>query len=258
MALSHEEWRRALNAVADRYDQYRPRYPAELPDDVSRLARLPAQGQILEVGCGTGQLTTAFAGRGHSILALEPGEALAAHARRNCASFPEVQIEVTTLEDWDSAGRRFDLLLAAQSFHLVDRARRFDLAAEVLVPGGSLAVVWNFRRPGESPAHRVLHEAYARYAPELPPDQRGSDTQFEDEIDWSGRFGRVFMCRYLWTQDYSSAEYLGLLASHASHHTLASTARAALFKAIETGLAQVGGSISIEYVTRLYLATRRD
>ena len=119
---------------------------------------------------------------------------------------------------------------------------------------GALTVVWNYRLPGETEAHRVLQEAYARHAPTLSPDQLYSP--FEDDIDRSGLFGSVFMCRYRWTQVYTSAEYVGLLRSHATHHLLPEQSRSALFQGIGEGLERVGGKIAIDYLTRLYVAVR--
>lgn len=253
--ISKDEWRRALNAVADAYDGFRPRYPAELPQDVIALAGLKPDARIVEIGCGTGQLTTAFAARDYELVALEPGANLAAHARRNCASYPKVRIEVCKVEDWVPDGQ-FDLVLSAQSFHLVDPEQRFEVAARLLSPSGALTVVWNYRLPGETEAHRVLQEAYARHAPTLIPDQLYQDTPFEDDIDRSGLFGSVFMCRYRWTQVYTSAEYVGLLRSHATHHLLPEQSRSALFQASGEGLERVGGKIAIDYLTRLYVAVR--
>jgi SAM-dependent methyltransferase len=245
-----------LDQVADAYDRFRPGYPAPILPDVEFLASLPPRGRILEIGSGTGQLTATFAQRGYSIVALEPGTALATIARANLASYPNVQVVGSTMEDWGPDSAPFDLVLAAQSFHLVDLQRRFALAAGVLSPRGALAIVWSYRLPGDSPAHRALQAAYAHHAPPtLPPDQLWQDTPFEDEIDRSGLFESVFMRKYLWTQVYDPTEYVGLLESHASHHALPLPVRSALYDAIGEGIARNGGRIAIDYVTRLFVAT---
>lgn len=252
---SLDDLRRALDDVAEDYDRFRPRYPVALPADVADLAGLPEDGRILEIGCGTGQLTSAFAQRGYQLLALEPGASLARLARQNCAEHPNVRIERTTFEDWTPSGP-FDLVLAAQSFHLIDPARRFALAARDLAPTGALAVVWNYRLPGESAAHRAMQAAYARHAPMLSADQLKQDNPFQDEFDASGLFGKVQMRTYRWTQVYSAAEYVGLLASHGTHHLLPEPSRSALFQAVGEGIQRAGGEIRIEYRTRLFLARR--
>ena len=257
--LSHQEWRAALDRVADAYDRFRPGYPAEIAGDVAALAQLSSDARILEIGCGTGQLTRQFAERGYSMVALEPGASLAARTRANFAAHPRVRVEVTTLEDWVAPeGPPFDLILSAQSFHLVDGARRFPLAAGHLGANGSLAVVWSYRLPGESAAHRAVQAAYAKHAPpDLRPDQAWQDGPFEDEIDRSGLFGSVFMRKYLWTHVYDTEHYVGLLGSQATHETLPPPIRQALLDAVGEGVERSGGKIEIGFVTRLYVAGRR-
>lgn len=254
--LSREEWRSALDRVAEAYDRFRPGYPPELPTDLTFLAQLPCGGRILEIGCGTGQLTMPFARAGYAIVGLEPGKTLASLARAKLAPYPDVRIVVSTLEDWIPDTPRFDLVLAAQSFHLVDPRRRLALVAELLSPRGALAVVWSHRLPGDSPAHRALQAAYAQHAPALTSDQLSQDTPFEDDIVASCLFESVFMRKYLWTHDYVAADYLGLLRSQATHETLPPLVRAALFNAVNEGLARCGGHIAVSYMTRLYVATR--
>ena len=65
-----------FNEVAALYDEVRPGYPPAIVDAAVALAALPSGGRILEIGCGTGQITLPFAMRGYSILALEPGDVL--------------------------------------------------------------------------------------------------------------------------------------------------------------------------------------
>ncbi|MGB4804145.1 MAG: SAM-dependent methyltransferase, partial [Anaerolineae bacterium] len=64
--------------VADLYNETRTRYLDALIEDIIRLAALPADGRILEIGCGPGNATVSFARRGYRLLAIELGERLAA------------------------------------------------------------------------------------------------------------------------------------------------------------------------------------
>jgi len=253
--LSYERWRSALNEGADFYNISRPSYPSAVLEDVRRLAQLPDRARILEVGCGTGQLTTTFADAGFEIVAVEPGPDLAAHARANTEKYPNVQLEVSMLEDYEN-DTPFDLVLAAQSFHLVDRARRFEIAASKLKPSGSLAIVYNFRTRGDSPSHDAMREAYLRFCPDLPTDQELEDTPVEDDIAASGFFQTVYMTKHIWQQKYSADEYVGLLRSHATHIALPDEQRESLMAAVRDGIIDTGGSIIINYRTRVFVAQR--
>ncbi len=52
-----EHLRATFNASAGWYDKVRPGYPEALIDDVIAMSAIPEEGQILEIGCGTGKAT---------------------------------------------------------------------------------------------------------------------------------------------------------------------------------------------------------
>ena len=67
-----------FNDVAELYDRARPGYPSEIIDAIVERSGIPERGRILEIGCGTGQITLPFAERGYTIVAIEPGDRTAA------------------------------------------------------------------------------------------------------------------------------------------------------------------------------------
>jgi SAM-dependent methyltransferase len=150
---------RVFDEVPSLYDRARPGYPDAL------FAGLPALGDVLEVGCGTGQATRALMPLAASLVALEPGPDLAALARRR--GFP---VEVSTFEEWDAGGRRFDSIVAAQSWHWVDPAVGWRKAHDLLRPGGHLALLSHIvvRRPGEPEMYAETADLHERYSPGNP------------------------------------------------------------------------------------------
>lgn len=64
-------------------------------------------------------------------MALEIGLRLAARARQNLASYPDIQVVTTSYEAWDPGSARFDAVFACNSFHWVDPTTRFHKSAEV-------------------------------------------------------------------------------------------------------------------------------
>jgi trans-aconitate methyltransferase len=99
---------------AERYDRSRPSYPRVLVDRL--MADRPRA--VVDVGCGTGIAARLFAQRGATVLGVEQDPRMAEVARTH-----GVDVEVSGFEDWDAAGRRFDLLISAQAWHWVDPGR---------------------------------------------------------------------------------------------------------------------------------------
>ena len=79
-----EERTHWYSPAAQAYDKARPHYPAGLILHVAHLAQLGQHSKILEVGCGPGTATTAFAEFGCSIVCVEPNPDFCELARKNC------------------------------------------------------------------------------------------------------------------------------------------------------------------------------
>lgn len=159
-----------FNEVAELYDRVRPGYPDELFADLRAITGLTDGSSILEVGCGTGQATRSLAALGCSVTAVEPGPDMAAAARRRLAGVGDVEIELSTFEEWDDRGRRFDVLVAASSWHWVDPSIGWRRAHDVLRPGGWLALPGHVtvRRPGEPEVYAETADLHERFSPGNP------------------------------------------------------------------------------------------
>jgi protein-L-isoaspartate O-methyltransferase len=95
--------REAFDEVADLYDRARPGYPPALVADLAQLAALGPDSRVLEIGCGTGQLTAALAALGSTLVAVELGPRLAEVARRNLAGFPAVDAGAEGCRAWQTS-----------------------------------------------------------------------------------------------------------------------------------------------------------
>jgi SAM-dependent methyltransferase len=161
---------RLFDEVPELYDRVRPAYPDELFADLAAITGVDEGSSVLEVGCGTGQATRSLAALGFSVIAIEPGAGMAALARQRLASFDNVQVETSTFEEWDDQGRRFDLLLAAASWHWVDPSIGWSRAHGVLRPSRWIALIGNVvvRRPGEPEVYAETADLHQRYCPGNP------------------------------------------------------------------------------------------
>jgi ubiquinone/menaquinone biosynthesis C-methylase UbiE len=132
--------RTLFDGVARLYQATRPGYPAEIVESLAATAGVGAGSAVLEVGCGTGQLTGDLARYGSDLTAIDIGPAMIAAARRRLAE-AAVSFLACSFEDFAAAGSSFDLIVSATAFHWVDPEVKFSKSARLLRPGGWLALL---------------------------------------------------------------------------------------------------------------------
>jgi SAM-dependent methyltransferase len=128
----------SFGSAAAAYERGRPSYPPEAIDWL-----LPGDArQVLDLGAGTGKLTTRLVERGLDVVAVDPIPEMLEVLR---ASLPETRALLGTAEDIPLPDNSVDAVLVAQAWHWVDAARAIPEVARVLRPGGRLGLVWNTR-----------------------------------------------------------------------------------------------------------------
>jgi SAM-dependent methyltransferase len=85
-----------------------------------------------------------MAGRGPRVTAVEPGTNLNSLARQNLEGAGEVEFVNAQFEDAQLPRARFRAVFSASAFHWVGPEVSWQRAADVLVPGGTLALVQYF------------------------------------------------------------------------------------------------------------------
>ncbi len=134
-------YQRALfDGIAERYEASRPGYPAHVVDFVTATAGLAPGDAVLEVGCGTGQLTERLARSGFRLTAIDIGPSMIAAARRRLAG-ADVLFQVTSFEDLAATEASFGLVVSGAAFHWIDPGVAFTKSARLLRPGGWLALL---------------------------------------------------------------------------------------------------------------------
>jgi len=253
------EQRLVFGEVADLYHRHRPGYPEAVFDEVMAFGRLGRGARVLEVGAGTGKATAALVGRGLLVTALEPSPEMAAVARNQLRGASGWDVVGQAFEAWDPSGRRFDLLLAAQSWHWVKPEVGYLKAARILSPEGTLALVWNRPRMDPDPVTSEIDRVYRTLVPSLtgrPPGERQVDRT--SEIENSGHFQSVKVCRFSWDLEYSARDYRSLLLTQSDHRMLAPDLRDRLLAAVEDVIASSGRPYRVGYRTVLYLGRPRS
>lgn len=241
----------SFGAVADAYDRARPSYPTALIDDL--LAAAPADA--LDVGCGTGKAARLLAERGLPVLGVELDARMADIARAH-----GIAVDIGTFEQWDAAGRSFDLIISGQAWHWINPEAGAAKAAALLRAGGLLAPFWNVSFVDAGLRTRI-DAAYARVAPQVTDRsvvRSGGPTTIPpaaDQLRASGLFASVEHRRYPWEREYTRDEWLALIRTHSDHSTLPAGQLAALVDAV--GAAIGNEPVHAHYVTQAIFA-RRD
>lgn len=255
--------RETFNEDAERYDRARPRYPAQMFDDLAAAGVAPG-ARVLEIGCGTGQATVPLAERGYRIVAVELGADMAAVARRNLAGFDSVEVVTAAFEGWPLPGEPFDVVFSATAFHWIDPAVRVSKSADAVRPGGLLATVGTHHIGGGTWTEAFFLEIqnlYERFDPSTPPGLRLAGApdipQDDRELTSSERFGPASFYRYEWELPYSTADYLDLLLTYSGHRALPDAQQSALLNSIARLIdVNYGGQVVKRYLTELRLAQR--
>ncbi|MEU6221821.1 class I SAM-dependent methyltransferase [Streptomyces sp. NPDC047022] len=137
---------RSFDAAAAQYAANRPSYPPALFDALEELAGRPLAGaRVADIGAGTGIATALLHARGADVVAVEPGDGMAAEFRRR---LPEVPLLLGDGNALPLATSCVDFLTYAQAWHWTTPAGSFPEALRVLRPGGSLAMWWNMDAEG--------------------------------------------------------------------------------------------------------------
>ena len=160
---------RVFDEVAAEYDRCRPAYPDELVDRACCVAGIGSGDRVLEVGCGTGQLTRSLLARGLRVVALEPGTHLMSLAEANLAGRGDVEFVNARFEGADLPGGRYRAVFSATAFHWIDPGVSWQKTARLLAPGGTLALIQycGLDDPRTSGDQAMLLSSLARIAPEL-------------------------------------------------------------------------------------------
>jgi len=141
--------------------------PWDLGRPQPAFARLAGEGlltgQVLDVGCGTGEQTLLAASSGAEALGVDVSPLAVKQARGKAAARGvKARFEVADALSLSDLGLTFDTVIDSGLFHVFDddsRARYVASLASVLRPGGHLYLMcFSDRQPGEFGPRRVSQD----------------------------------------------------------------------------------------------------
>lgn len=251
-----------FDEVAEEYDAIRPGYPEEFIDEVLRLAGLPENGAVLEVGCGSGQATRPLADRAGTLLGIDISPALLKIAAQKFAGKAGVRFQRTSFEEFEAPAGSFDLVLAASSWHWVDPDIGYTKAATLLKPDGCLAVIATLHPKPFTGFFERVQEIYRQVVPEWgdPNRTRTTADAIRDagkEMEESGRFRAVTNVAHRWSVEYGRDDYLRLLTTYSDHYRLGPERLGRLLERMGALIdKEYGGGITRPYETVAYVGRK--
>jgi SAM-dependent methyltransferase len=156
-----------FSGQAAEYARYRPDYPPALFEFLVGL--VPDHGRAWDCATGSGQAALGLAGRFEAVVATDASvRQIREAARRRGVHYAVGSAEEPPLGD-GSVG----LVTSAQALHWFNRARFWEEARRVLVPGGVIAV-WSYHGFHVTPeVEAVIHRYYKDIVGPFWPAGRG-------------------------------------------------------------------------------------
>lgn len=200
---------------------------------------------MVDLAAGTGKLTRALTARGCDVVAVEPvaemRAAIAAPARAVAG-----RAEAIPLPDASADG-----VTVAQAFHWFDGPRALAQIHRVLRPGGVLALLWN-RRKIADPIHRDIEALIGPGRGDVPAER---SERWRAAFDETTLFGPLREERFTNEQLVDADGLADRIGSISYVAAMEEDEREALLG--EARALARGGVVTLRYVVRLQLATRR-
>jgi SAM-dependent methyltransferase len=139
------EFRRDLyRGTAQYYERFRVAYPQSMIDDLAERSEAGAEGRLLDLACGTGQISFALCSRFGQVWAVDQERDMLGVAREKAeaAGIGNIRFVASAAEDLSAPEQSFDLVAIGNAFHRLPRESAAARVFRWLRPGRFLALAW--------------------------------------------------------------------------------------------------------------------
>jgi ubiquinone/menaquinone biosynthesis C-methylase UbiE len=214
--MDESVFRRDLyRGTARHYDRFRVPYPPALVDDLVASAEVDREGRVLDLACGTGQISFAMHGDVNEIWAADQEEDMIGVGREKAANLgvDNVRFVLSSAEDLLAPDESFDLVTIGNAFQRLRREAVAVKARRWLRPGRCLALLWS-ETPwnGEAPWQLAMSTTFDRWMTKVnacdrvPPGWEQARAERPDRdvlqrtgFEWCGSY--EFPVAHHWTAD---------------------------------------------------------
>lgn len=256
----------SFDMFAETYHSVRPGYPTQLYEDIRGLCGIDKESRLLEIGAGSGIATAELAKLGGRVVAVEPGNHLAAIARKQTKGLPNVEILEETFESFEFS-ERFDAVLAFTAYHWIDQGIGYQKVRDLLDDAGSLVLVWSSFFLSDSPVTVDVNRAYHEHLPDVYPDEStvgevnegvlSKLRRREQEVVQNSLFYTVALRKYYTAYNYNAETYPKLLNTFPKIVEVPEEKRQKFFARISEIVGK-HGTIVVPVLTTLIVCKKRE
>jgi SAM-dependent methyltransferase len=211
-----------FSALAARYASFRPHYPAALSGALAE--RCTRHDVAVDLGCGSGQLTTDLAPHFARVVGVDPSQPLLDAA----PTLANVEYRCAAAEATGLPAASADLVVAAQAAHWFDWPRFVAEVARIARPGALVALVSYGVQRLEGDAMLAIDRYRAAIAAYWPAGREHVENGYRDLVlPWPAVEAPAIEMVESWTR----AELVGYVSSWSATHRLVKRVGSAAFDA---------------------------
>jgi ubiquinone/menaquinone biosynthesis C-methylase UbiE len=190
--MNEPEFRQDLyRGTARHYDRFRVPYPSALIDHLLARAEKKGEGSLLDLACGTGQISFATHNSFEEVWAVDQEPDMIRFGREKAeeAGVRNIRFLTSRAEDLVAPEQTFDLIAIGNAFHRLRRDEVAGKARHWLRPGGCFALLWSWTPwRGEAPWQQAMSATLDRWMTtmkahdRIPPDWERVKAERPDRV----------------------------------------------------------------------------
>lgn len=208
-----------FTGTAQYYAEFRLSYPRELIRMIVDFYQLSEKKRVLDLGCGTGQLTFPLSSFFEQAVGVDINGEMIEQAQKEATEKGSANIEWRHMpaEEMDQLNLPFDLIVSGNAFHWMDRELLLNKGYDLMNDKGGMVIlagssVWS----GEEKWQRKTVQVIRKW---LGQDRKGGQglypkkPKLHEEYIQESKFQLAKKGDYYFTHDWTLKELLGYLYS---------------------------------------------
>ncbi|GHU07308.1 methyltransferase [Alphaproteobacteria bacterium] len=132
-----------FTSTAEYYAKYRPIYPPELFDKVIEIFGLDKNDTVLDLGCGTGEISLPLSKYAKKVIAWDPDAGMLKIARQKAKErgITNIVFDLKSSDDLSDINDKVKFVIMGQSFHWMDGTKTLSDIKNILTDDGGVTII---------------------------------------------------------------------------------------------------------------------